>query len=133
MASVKSSGNRSTEVRLAKILRTHGLVGWRRHQRLPGNPDFVYRRERVVIFVDGCFWHGCPKCYSPPVANAEFWKQKLAYNRARDRRLRRELRALGWRVLCVWEHSLRDETSLAKRIGRALAGRSPSAPRLAHS
>lgn len=125
MASVKSSGNQSTEVRFAKLLRSHGLAGWRRNQRLLGNPDFVYRRERVAIFVDGCFWHGCPKCYSPPAANAEFWKQKLAYNRARDRRLRRELRTLGWRVLSVWEHSLHDEKAVATRIGRALARGAP--------
>ncbi len=123
MTSVKSVGNKSTEARLVRILRAYRLAGWRRHQQLPGNPDFVYRRQRVAIFVDGCFWHGCPRCYSPPTANADFWRQKFAYNRARDRRLRRHLRALGWRVLSIWEHSLRNEASVAKRVARALSDR----------
>lgn len=61
MAAVRSTGNRTTELRLASILRANGITGWRRHQPLPGKPDFVFRRERLAVFADGCFWHGCPR------------------------------------------------------------------------
>jgi DNA mismatch endonuclease (patch repair protein) len=59
MAAIRSTGNRANELRLAAIFRAHGITGWRRHQALPGKPDFVFRRERLAVFVDGCFWHGC--------------------------------------------------------------------------
>jgi len=59
MAAIRSTGNRATELRLAAIFREHGITGWSRHQPLPGKPDFIFRRERLAIFVDGCFWHGC--------------------------------------------------------------------------
>ena len=61
MAAIRSKGNKTTELRLASILRAHGISGWRRHQPLFGKPDFVFRRERLAVFVDGCFWHGCPQ------------------------------------------------------------------------
>jgi len=60
MAAIRSRGNKDTEMKLAAITRTHGITGWRRHLPLPGRPDFAFRKERVAVFVDGCFWHGCP-------------------------------------------------------------------------
>lgn len=60
MAAVRSRGNRDTELKLAAILRAHGITGWRRQQPMRGKPDFVFRREQLAVFVDGCFWHGCP-------------------------------------------------------------------------
>ncbi|MFT3830569.1 MAG: very short patch repair endonuclease [Opitutaceae bacterium] len=79
-------------------------------------PDFVFRQERLVVFVDGCFWHGCPRHYTRPQARRVFWDAKIAANRARDRRLDRVLRAAGWRVLHVWEHALGP-----RQLGRTLA------------
>ena len=79
-------------------------------------PDFVFRRERLVVFVDGCFWHGCSAHYTRPKARRAFWDAKIAANRARDRRVDRALRASGWRVLHVWEHALK-----ARELGRTLA------------
>jgi DNA mismatch endonuclease Vsr len=79
-------------------------------------PDFVFQEARVAVFVDGCFWHGCPRCYVRPRGNAAFWRKKLATNRARDRRVNRALRRLGWRVVRIWEHELRNE----ERIRRIL-------------
>src|SRR5262245_3355814 len=64
MAGVRKFGNLSTEVRMMTLFREHGIKGWRRHLALPGRPDFTFRRERVVIFIDGCFWHRCPQCGS---------------------------------------------------------------------
>ncbi|HAB18569.1 MAG TPA: hypothetical protein PLX89_10640 [Verrucomicrobiota bacterium] len=59
MASIRSKGNKGTGLKLASIFRAHGINGRRRHQALVGNPDFSFRRKRLAVFVDGCFWHGC--------------------------------------------------------------------------
>jgi DNA mismatch endonuclease (patch repair protein) len=119
MRSIKGRGNETTELRLATILRRNGLKGWRRHLKLPGTPDFAWPRERLVVFVDGCFWHGCPRCYRSPSRNSEFWKVKLESNRARDRRVSRLLRSLGWRVLRLWECRITEARTLS-RIRAAL-------------
>jgi DNA mismatch endonuclease, patch repair protein len=120
MSRVRSRNNKSTELRLLAIMRKHNLRGWRRHLPLPGSPDFVFRSAKLVIFVDGCFWHGCPRCYKAPRSNAAFWAKKVAYNRTRDLRISRELRSQGWAVLRMWEHSLRAESRVASRILRAV-------------
>ncbi|HLP01624.1 MAG TPA: hypothetical protein VK163_06335 [Opitutaceae bacterium] len=85
-------------------------------------PDFVFRKERLVVFVDGCFSHGCPWHFTRPKARRAFWEAKIAANKARDRRIDRALRAAGWRVLLLWEHALRPRAvapTLA-RVRRAL-------------
>jgi DNA mismatch endonuclease Vsr len=69
-------------------------------------PDFVFRRTQLAIFVDGCFWHGCPKHATKPANNRAFWKKKLAGNKIRDRVVNRTLRRAGWRVIRIWEHEL---------------------------
>ena len=120
MAAIRSKGNVSTEGRMAQILRSNRISGWRRHANLPGHPDFTFRRERVVIFTHGCFWHGCPRCYRAPDDNATYWSLKVARNRARDRRVQRELRKLGWRVFVFWEHSMGADQHVSDRIKRAL-------------
>jgi DNA mismatch endonuclease (patch repair protein) len=119
MAAIRSHGNATTELRLAAALRLFGLKGWRRHLPLPGKPDFAWRKERVAVFVDGCFWHGCPRCYRAPRHNAAFWKAKVEGNRRRDRRADRQLRAMGWRVLRIWECRVGTPGTLA-RLQRAL-------------
>lgn len=108
MARVRSTGNQTTEVRLAKLLRQEGLTGWRRHQSLPGKPDFGWRAARVAVFVDGCFWHGhdCKRNVTP-ATNVDAWREKIQKNQARDRRTARALRDQGWRVIRIWECQLR--------------------------
>jgi len=120
MSLIRSNGNKSTELRLILILRAHGITGWRRGQPLPGKPDFVFRKERVCVFVDGCFWHGCPKCYKAPETNPEFWSGKVLRNRARDRKVNRLLRKDGWTVVRIWEHSLKNHSRIAQRLSSAL-------------
>jgi DNA mismatch endonuclease (patch repair protein) len=122
MSRVRSRGNRRTELALIKLLRVHRIKGWRRHPKLPGTPDFLFRKERVVIFVDGCFWHGCPKHATFPVTRQAFWSTKLADNKARDLRVNSALRRSGWRVLRVWQHELqaKNATRCLVRIGKAL-------------
>lgn len=95
MAAVRGKGNSSTEMRVMALFREYGVTGWRRHQPLLGCPDFVFRKEKVVVFVDGCFWHGYPRCYKAPATRKEFWAKKLEENRRRDRRVSRQLRADG--------------------------------------
>jgi DNA mismatch endonuclease, patch repair protein len=103
MAAVKSRGNLSTEARMVLLLREYKLSGWRRHFALPGTPDFCWPRQRVALFVDGCFWHGCPRCYQPPKSNVEYWTEKVATNKRRDRLVNSRLRAKGWTVVRIWE------------------------------
>lgn len=68
--------------------------------------DFVFPEHRVCVFVDGCFWHGCPDHFTPPKSNRDWWEEKIAANVERDLRQAEELRRLGWTVLRVWEHEL---------------------------
>lgn len=86
---------------------------------LPGSPDVVLKRHGAVVLVHGCFWHGhdCPRG-QPPTTREEFWLPKLARNRARDKQQVHSLRALGWRVLVVWECEAKDETRLNRRLRR---------------
>ena len=119
MAAIRGRGNQTTELRLAAALRFFGLSGWRRHLPLPGKPDFAWRSEKVAVFVDGCFWHGHEGCYKAPRHNAEFWEAKVEGNRRRDRRADRRLRALGWKVIRIWECRVGNPGTLS-RIRRAL-------------
>lgn len=114
MRSIRAKGNKSTELRMMKTLRKGYITGWRRHANLVGTPDFVWHRARVALFVDGCFWHGCPKCYLPPRHNASFWSAKVSGNRKRDRRVNRLLRSAGWRVVRIWECQIDDRMTLDK-------------------
>jgi len=104
MSRVRSTGNQTTEKRLASLLHEAGLTGWRRHQFLPGRPDFVWPKIKVAVFVDGCFWHGhdCGKNLRPRT-NAKAWQDKIKLNQARDRRVTRVLREQGWAVVRIWE------------------------------
>lgn len=85
---------------------------------MPGRPDFLFRAEKVAVFVHGCFWHGCQRCYRPPKSNRSFWRRKLAENRSRDRRAARLLRDAGYSVLVVWEHDLSDARWMARLKAR---------------
>lgn len=123
MASIRSEGNATTERAFVDLVRDAGIAGWRRHLNLPGKPDFCFPSERVVVFVDGCFWHGCPRCYRLPDDNRSYWKAKVLSNRARDKRRNKELKLRNWLVLRIWEHSLetaRSRAGVLTRLRRAL-------------
>lgn len=109
MSHIRGKGNASTEQRMIRLFREHGIKGWRRNRPLPGKPDFVFPKQRIAVFVDGCFWHRCPKCYRKPATNAEFWEAKIGRNVDRDKEVNRELKNRGWKVVRVWEHELRSE------------------------
>lgn len=110
MSRVRSTGNETTEKRLAFLLRETGITGWRRHQPFPGHPDFVWPKAKIAVFVDGCFWHGhkCGKNIKPKT-NAKAWRDKIERNQARDRKVTRVLRRNGWAVLRIWECCLAND------------------------
>ncbi|MBI2925429.1 MAG: very short patch repair endonuclease [Verrucomicrobia bacterium] len=91
------------------------------HSLLSVTPDFVFRKRRTVIFVDGCFWHGCPQHATWPAHRAAWWRRKIEGNQARDRLVTRTLRKSGWHVVRVWEHELarKREERLVARLRRA--------------
>lgn len=135
MSKIRSRGNASTELRLIALFRAARISGWRRNSILPGRPDFVFRKTKVVIFVDGCFWHGCRIHFVPPATNLPFWEKKIARNIARDRVINRELRRAGWTVVRIWEHELKPASvqATARKLTRLLNTRvqtsTPRSPR----
>lgn len=126
MSRIRPHSNKETELALIALFREYGFTGWRRKQPLFGKPDFVFRKNKVALFVDGCFWHGCPQHGTQPKTNAAFWSKKIGANRARDRVVNSTLRASGWKVVRVWEHELRkkNDARLAARLRRLLPARS---------
>lgn len=125
MTRVRSSGNKTTELLMAQLLRKAGLKGWRRHLPLPGRPDFAWPAHKVAVFVDGCFWHGhrCGKNISPRT-NAQAWREKISNNKKRDRTVARQLRQRGWCVLRIWECRLHNvPNACIRRVRGALEER----------
>ena len=106
MSRIRSRANKTTELALASALKREKINGWRRHLPLTGHPDFAFRKSSLVVFVDGCFWHGCPRCYRAPKTRKKFWSEKINRNRTRDKLVNRELAKAGWRVLRIWECQL---------------------------
>lgn len=122
MARVRSKDT-APELALRRALWQCGLR-YRLRPALVGTPDLCFIAARVAVFVDGCFWHGCPQHYSAPVRNAEFWSRKVARNVERDRRTQSALEADGWTVLRIWEHEVTtDLPTVVARIGAVLAER----------
>jgi DNA mismatch endonuclease, patch repair protein len=122
MSRIRASGNRDTELRMVELFRRGGISGWRRNARVFGKPDFVFPRDKIAVFVDGCFWHrhtGCKFSYTPK-SRTEFWLPKFEQNIARDRLVTRTLGKAGWRVVRVWECQLSRKhwSRIARRITR---------------
>ena len=121
MSLIRSKGNQTTEITFARLLRKNRITGWRRHLHLPGRPDFSFLREKVAVFLDGCFWHACPRCYRRPATNTCFWDRKRTDNLARDRRVGRELKAIGFCVIRIYEHELKVPARVIRRVLRRLS------------
>lgn len=125
--SERMSRIRNADTKPEMIVRrmVHGMgYRYRLHvSDLPGHPDIVFRPRRKVIFVHGCFWHqhGCHQ-YRQPRTKRSFWEPKLAQNKARDARVRRELSQLGWCVMVIWECQVKKEAILRNRVRRFLDG-----------
>ena len=118
MSRIRVRGNKNTELALVKLFRRNKISGWRRNQKVFGKPDFVFPKPKLAVFVDGCFWHGCQRCYTRPKSNRKFWDAKVVRNRERDKKVSAALRKAGWRVIRIWEHELnkREDLCLNKII-----------------
>lgn len=104
------------EIILRKALSSAGLKGYRLHYKLIGKPDIVFPKKKIAIFIDGCFWHKCPKCFISPETNKSFWRKKIDSNVRRDGIVNSELKSKGWKVIRIWEHELRKEKIIKRKI-----------------
>ena len=117
MSAIHGKNNRTTELILRMALVRAGIRGWKTNiEELPGKPDFFFPINNIAVFVDGCFWHGCPKCGHYPKTRVLFWKTKILRNKERDKRNKKELREEGVKVIKIWEHSLKDQKHLDLKI-----------------
>ena len=116
MSRIRGKGNKDTELVMIQILRSNHISGFRRNQAVLGKPDFIFPKQKVALFVDGCFWHGCPEHSNMPRNNRPFWKKKLGQNRERDKFVSRELTKAGWKVVRVWEHELRYPDKVVAKL-----------------
>jgi DNA mismatch endonuclease (patch repair protein) len=122
MRAIKSSSNTTTEMRFRALLIRNRVAGWRvRPKNVLGCPDFYFSSRLVAVFVDGCFWHCCPKCGHTPKANRRYWTKKLEQNKQRDICINKLLRSQGIKLVRIWECELRAAPqSCLKRLLRTL-------------
>jgi DNA mismatch endonuclease (patch repair protein) len=120
MAAIRSKGNLTTELRLIEIFREDKITGWRRNYPLLGRPDFVFPSVKAAIFVDGCFWHGCKRCFRMPTSNTRYWIKKIANNKARDKNVSLRLKRGGWKILRLSECVLKDKSAVQRKLARVL-------------
>lgn len=111
MKSIKSRGNKSTEIKLIHYFKTHNITGWRRNYDVKGHPDFVFIKERIAIFVDGCFWHGHDCRNTRPADNAEYWNNKRQRNIEHDKLITSLFERRGWKVIRIWECELKKKNA----------------------
>ena len=109
MSGVRSSGNKSTELKLIEYFSSNGITGWRRKYKVKGHPDFVFLDRKIAIFVDGCFWHGHDCRNTRPADNAEFWSKKRQRNIEHDKEITELFEKRGWTVIRIWECELKKK------------------------
>lgn len=121
MQAVRGKGTR-LEKRLWAMLAGMRLKGWKKNaESITGKPDIIFTNQRVAVFIDGCFWHGCPYCQRKlPKTNQEYWERKIKRNVALAKLHNRQLRQDGWTVVRVWEHEMSDTTKIKIKILHAL-------------
>ena len=124
MKAVKSRNTKTTELKMIEIFKELHIIGWRRTYPLIGKPDFVFPKKRIVIFVDGCFWHGHDCRNVTPSDNGEFWKTKRIYNKKHDEKVTQTLVQKNWIVIRIWECELKKKNRevLLDKISLLLRG-----------
>ena len=124
MKAVKSRNTKTTELKMIEIFKELHIIGWRRTYPLIGKPDFVFPKKRIVIFVDGCFWHGHDCRNVTPSDNAEFWEAKRLYNKKHDEEVTQTLVQKNWTVIRIWECELKKKNRevLLEKISLLLRG-----------
>lgn len=116
MRAVKSTGNKSTELKFCHALAESNITGWEAQKKMLANPDVVFPLYKVAIFLDGCFWHGCPQCGRIPNTNYFYWENKIISNIQRDLKKTRILQNFGYLVLRFWEHELNSDLNQCLEI-----------------
>lgn len=116
MSRVKGT-NTTPELMFRKLLHSTGLR-YRLHYNLPGKPDVAIVSKKVAIFIDGCFWHKCPKCFRPPKSNRDYWEAKIKGNLKRASAVNKKLKRAGWTVVRIWEHEAAQ--GIQKRVNKIL-------------
>ncbi|PKM92505.1 MAG: very short patch repair endonuclease [Euryarchaeota archaeon HGW-Euryarchaeota-1] len=106
MSQIRSKDTKP-EIKIRKQLYKKGIGGYRVHYKLFGKPDIVFPAKKIVVFIDGCFWHKCPKCFIEPETRKEFWMKKIKGNVDRDHKVNIKLKKEGWKVLRYWEHEIK--------------------------
>jgi DNA mismatch endonuclease (patch repair protein) len=109
MSLISSKRNKSTEIKLITLFKANGVKGWRRGYSVKGHPDFVFLKQKIAIFVDGCFWHGHDCRNTRPKDNEEFWQKKRERNIAHDKQINELFQKRGWTVIRVWECELKGK------------------------
>ena len=117
MRKVKGKGNKTTETNLISWFKEKKISGWRRNYKIFGFPDFTFPKKKIIIYTDGCFWHGHDCRNTCPKANADFWDKKRERNRQRDLYVTQELTAKGWTVIRIWECEIKKGSFIAKLAG----------------
>jgi len=125
MRAVKSKGNKSTELKLIEIFNNNNLKGWRRNYPLFGKPDFVFPKLKVVVFADGCFWHGHNCRNTKPSDNSDYWTKKIKRNKKRDKLVTKTLKNKGWIVVRIWECEI-NKNNYQRKINKIKAAQSKS-------
>jgi len=106
MSKIRSK-NTTPELKLKEALKGTRL---RYQPKMDGKPDFASKKKKIAVFVDGCFWHKCPKCYRPPKTNKKYWIPKIERNVERDKQITNELEELGWTAMRFWEHEVLESS-----------------------
>src|SRR5215208_1584689 len=99
----------SLEKRVRSVLWKAGLRYRKNVSKIPGKPDIVFTRKKLLVFIDSCFWHGCPQHLRAPKSNESYWKRKISRNRERDAFVTLTCSGMGWNVLRIWEHQLKED------------------------
>ena len=122
MRQVKSKKNKSTELRLIEVFKENGITGWRRNYAVKGHPDFVFPKQKIAVFVDGCFWHGHDCRNTRPADHQDYWQKKRERNIKHDQEVSAMFEARGWTVLRIWECELKKKNikALLERFQIAL-------------
>ena len=120
MSKVKGKDT-SIEVKFRKAL-WHSGYRYRTHVKMPGNPDIVFGKHKIAIFIDGCFWHGCEACKKPlPKTNERYWTEKIEKNVARDAKATERLESQGWRVIRIWEHDIKTKKKFSDALNATIS------------
>ena len=111
MQKIKSSGNKSTELKLITFFKDNDIKGWRRNYNVIGHPDFVFHKYHIAVFVDGCFWHGHDCRNTRPKDNADYWEKKRIRNIEHDKQITELFQSRGWTVIRIWECELKKKNT----------------------